>query len=135
MILDQVILADLRHQWQSVMQLTHNSTRVYQSLEAGIMQEPPPSFFNLPLVLAYAVLDQVLSELVEQRTIPRPAKRQLGARMTVSLSVLAWLDYALVDKGREARNALAHEAVLLSKPDCIRYVDAIGAELDGWGML
>jgi len=103
----------------------------------GVINETPPEdFYNLPFLLAYAVLDQVLDELMDQGVFQCVQKRPfLGDKMVVSRNRLPWLDYDLVDLGRKARNDLAHEAKLLGKSQCFAFIDAIEAELKAWGIL
>ncbi len=55
--------------------------------------------------------------------------------MNTSRKVLPWQDYKSVDEGRNKRNDLAHEAQLVSKADCQRFIDAIEAELMAWGIV
>lgn len=55
--------------------------------------------------------------------------------MAASQSVLPWQDYDLVNGGKEARNNLAHDAVLTSKTDCLRFIDAVETELKAWGIV
>ena len=136
MILDQQIRADISEQWDAVKRLCRDSHRQYQTVGAMINETPPESFYNLPFLLAYAVLDQVLAELVEQGNIACPGKRPLlGQKMAASQNVLPWQDYALVDQGKTARNDLAHKATLLPKRECFRFIDAIETELTAWQVL
>ncbi len=99
-----------------------------------IDEQRPEDSYNLPFVLAYAVLDQVLNELRTQGAFTCKT-RKLGDKMTASQNVLPWQDYDLVNNGRVARNDLAHEAQLLSKVDCLRFIDAIESELKTWGIV
>ena len=55
--------------------------------------------------------------------------------MGASQKLLPWQNYDLVDNGRVARNDLAHEAKLSSKADCLRFINAIEAELKAWGII
>ncbi len=55
--------------------------------------------------------------------------------MAASQNALPWQDYELINNGRDARNALAHQAKLLSKADCLRFIDAIESELKAWGVV
>ena len=102
-----------------------------------INETPPEQLYNLPFVLAYAALDEVLGELVKQGTVPRQKKARplLGAKMEASRSVLPWRNYVLVESGKAARNDLAHNAKLLDKAACFKFIDAIEAELKYWGVL
>ena len=112
------------------------SHRQYQASSDTLINETPPdSFYHLPFLLAYAVLDQVLGELVHQGSIPCQGRcHLLGAKMAVSKSVLRWQDYALVENGRTVRNMLAHEAMLIDSKQCFRFIDAIEVELKAWGI-
>ena len=91
-------------------------------------------FYNLPFVLAYAVLDECLSELVTQRVFAC-SDRNIGPKMKASQGAITWKDYHLVDTGRDRRNDVAHRAELQSKADCLRYIQAIEDELKAWGVM
>jgi hypothetical protein len=90
-----------------------------------IAETPPDEIYNLPLILAYAVLDQVLNELMCQGSFSPPVNKKgatiripaLGVKMAASKAGLQWMDYDLVAEGKNARNQLAHEAMLLSRAD------------------
>ncbi len=99
-----------------------------------INETRPEDSYNLPLVLAYAVLDRVLRELRDQGAFTCNTWK-LGAKMAASQNVLPWQDYHLVDNGRVARNYLAHKAKLLSKADCLQFIDAIESELTAWNIV
>jgi hypothetical protein len=58
---------------------------------------------------------------------------RLGKKMEASKPFLKWTDYNIVDEGRNKRNDLAHGSKLLSRKDCLRYIEAIGVELKVWG--
>ena len=134
MIRDQQAKSEIAQDWRAVRKL-RNPVRTSVLPGFGvIVEEPVHDFYNLPLVLAYAVLDQVLNELRDQSEF-RSKNSKLGTKMFASRKALPWQDYGLVDNGREARNDLAHEAKLLSKADCLRYIDAIESELRAWNIV
>ena len=99
----------------------------------SITETRPEDSYNLPLVLAYGVLDRVLNKLSDQGAFPK--EWNLGPKMATSQNVLPWQNYDLVDNGRVARNDLAHKAKLSSKADCLRFINAIEAELKAWGII
>lgn len=136
MIADAESAVVLRQHWNTVRQLTSASHRQVQIPGGPFINETPADeFFNLPLVLAYGVLDEVLDELIAQRTFRRSAGRQtLEIKMIASRPHLPWQDYTLVDFGRVVRNKLAHDAVLHSKKECLRYISAIDIEFRAWGI-
>lgn len=74
MINDPTVRSDIAQQWAAVKLLSWGSRRAFPIPGAGgdINVMPPEEFYNLPFVLDYAVLDQVLDELTGQGTFPRP---------------------------------------------------------------
>ena len=138
MIRDATAKADIAQQWTAVKAFCRGSHR--QSIIAGgafVNETPPEDFCNLPFVLAYAVLDQVLTELMDQGTFPRPSgpRPMLGQKMSASRTHLPWTDSKLVKDGKDARNRVAHEAILLGRADCCRYIEAIEQELRSWSII
>jgi hypothetical protein len=136
MISDLKVKAEVAQQWDALRALC-NSRRSYYLPGAGqITETPRDTFYNLPLVLAYAVLDQVLDELMGQGAFPKPKGRLLlGAKMEASRVDLPWIGYSLVEEGRVARNHLAHRAKLRTQADCFRFIDAVESELKAWGVI
>jgi hypothetical protein len=135
MIRNSKVKVEIAQDWAVVRKLCEGSHR--QALIPGgfyINETRPEDSYNLPLVLGYAVLDRVLSELRDQRAFSCKAW-QLGKKMAASQNVLPWRNYDLVNAGKEARNNLAHEAKLLSKGDCLRYIAAIESELKAWRVI
>lgn len=137
MIRNMVVKSDIARQWVALRTLCLGSHRSSGTPVGFINETPPEEFYNLPFVLAYAVLDQVLDELIDQGAFKKPRGRRpmLGAKMTASAADLQWTDYDLVAKGKDARNDPAHEAKLLAKADCFRFVDAVESELKAWGVI
>jgi hypothetical protein len=102
-----------------------------------VCETPPGNYFNLPFVLAYGVLDEVLKELILQGAVPRPGGSRvfLGDRMQVAASALSWIDFISLDQGRMKRNNVAHKGVLLDGKECIFYVEAIQREFEHWRLI
>jgi hypothetical protein len=133
--LDPRIKRDIEQPWKVVRFLCRGSHRQAQLPGGPFINETPlDEHYNLPFVLAFAVLDQVLDELIAQGLF-KPRGTLLGAKMDASRGALPWQGYDLVWDGKEKRNDLAHEAKLLKKADCLRYVDAIEAELRAWNVI
>jgi hypothetical protein len=132
---DLQVRAEVTQQWAVVRRFCAGSHRQYLVGGVFVNETPPEEFYNLPLILAFAVLDQVLTELIGQGTIPQPKRPLLGARMHASSTVLRWINYALVDSGKTARNNLAHEARLIGKLECLAFIEAIEVELKSWSIL
>ena len=136
MIRDQKVLSEILEQWKAIRKLCSGSVRQYMLHGAIIDERRESEFYNLPFVLAYAVLDQVLAELINQGTFQCAGKTpQLGKKMKASQKVVPWQDYKNITNGKKERNLLAHKAKLLNKDKCFEYIDAIETELKAWGVL
>jgi hypothetical protein len=133
-MLSQQIKSDIEQQWQTVRKLCEPSHRQWQAQGVFVNETRPEDAYNLPFVLAYAVLDQVLSELVAAGVFACKSW-MLGAKMTASQQYLKWQNYAVVEAGRNDRNDLAHEAKLLNRAACMNYVNAVEVELKAWAVL
>lgn len=135
MIHDAAVRAEVSQSWATVRKMSSAIHRTALIPGQGFIAETRPlDSYNLPLLLAYAVLDQVLNELIAQGAFSCNSWK-LGEKMGASRPHLPWQDYSTVHLGKEARNRLAHDAILLPKPDCLRYIDALERELQHWGVL
>jgi len=134
MIRDRKTKLEIAQDWRGVRKLCKAGHRTWMVPGTGSITETrPEDSYNLPLVLAYGVLDRVLNKLSDQGAFPK--EWNLGPKMATSQNVLPWQNYDLVDNGRVARNDLAHKAKLSSKADCLRFINAIEAELKAWGII
>ena len=111
MIRDQNEKDEIAKEWTTVKSLRRGG---HGSIVRGgtfVQFNPPEGFRNLPLVLGYAVLDQVLDILISEGVFSC-SSWMLGSKMEASETVLPWQNHTLVDAGRAARNELAHEGKL-----------------------
>jgi len=135
MINDQNVQSDISQQWKTVKKLCTNGQMEYMVNGMIINQIQASESCNLPFVLAYAVLDQVLGELMIQGEFQCKGRKQLGDKMIASENILPWQYYGNITNGRIDRNALAHETKLLHNDKCIEYINAIEEELKAWKIL
>ena len=135
MIKDPVVIAQRSAEWAAVRTLCANASRGHVLPGTYFTSSAPEGFLNLPFVLAFAVLDQVLADLVDQGTfLCKGTRPLLGVKMAASEHVLPWKDYTLVEAGKNARNDMAHRAILLSDKECLSCIEAIVVELKAWGV-
>jgi hypothetical protein len=137
MITDQQSLQAIRDSWAGVRELKKHAQLMRLVPGMGFIDfggSTPDAFWNLPFALAYSVLDQALSALRDQSVFVC-GTWMLGPKMEASKQHLPWQDYDLVSRGKDARNDLAHRAILLPKKECFLYVDAVGVELKAWGIV
>lgn len=72
MIRDPQARSEIAQEWTAVRKLCASSHRQWRSSGGSfIIETPPESLYNLPFLLAYAVLDQVLGELIVRRPQPQ----------------------------------------------------------------
>jgi hypothetical protein len=141
MIRDAFEKAEIQKEWASVAALINwNRSFAVGAPPVFVNVTPPDTFYNLPLLLAYSTLDHVLVQLIiEGQFVCQNKKGKdcqwLGERMLAAKNAIPWIDYNLVDEGREARNAVAHEAKLSDAKDCIKYISAVQAELKNWNII
>lgn len=137
MISDPNALAEIRSSWASAL----NARGIVQTnisfsfARGGITM---PAFrelcYTLCAIYAYSVLHDALLQLRDEGAFT--CKRsELGALMAASNASLPWVDFVLVDTGRDARNDAAHERVSMPIPDALKYIDAIGTELAAWKII
>ena len=137
MIKDPVALGDARKGWAAVRGWQEKTVKnlTFAFAGGGILGQAITELpYNLAFVFAYGVLHDVLGQLRDEGVFPCK-RRELGALMAASQFVLPWADYAQIDKGRDARNKLAHDAVVVPRGDTFTFVDAIEAELLAWQIL
>ena len=96
---------------------------------------PLDSFFNLPVVLAFSLLDEVLGDFAAQGAYSVRSGAMLGEKMSASKQSICWLDYAEVEAAKNRRNKLAHNGELISKIDCLQIVELVGNELRNMGAI
>jgi hypothetical protein len=143
MIRDPAVKAEIEQEWATVRDLANWSRDYVLGGGSGgifVNETPPGGFYNLPLVLAYSTLDNVLAQLLTEGAFHCLQKNGqpcfgLKDKMRASRTALPWVDYARVERGRVARNEVAHDTKLHNKKTCIEFIKAVEAELRSWGVL
>jgi len=134
-IKDQTALQNLANAWRDVRSRQSFMQRHLLGSMGGIGSMPSiflaDPVYNLVLLYAYAVLDEVLRQLRDEGNFSSKTTK-LGDLMHSSKTSLAWVNFDLVDKGREQRNDIAHCSVTIPRGECWKYIDAIEMELKSW---
>lgn len=140
--LDKEVHASIQNDWKVIQLLCQSSHRQYQVPGGPFVNETTiDEFYNLPFILAYALLDQVLSVFIEIGIFPPPSGKPpkkgwtIGPKMETAKNHLHWQNYDLIWKGKEARDNLAHRAVLLNKKESFLYIYALEKEFSAWKLL
>lgn len=135
MIKDQTALQNLANAWRDVRSRQDFMKRHLLGSMGGIGSLPSiflaDPVYNLVLLYAFAVLDEVLRQLRDEGNFSSKTTK-LGDLMHSSKTILPWLDFNLVDMGRERRNEIAHHSATIPRGECWQYIDAIETELKSW---
>lgn len=136
--------AIIQNKWNVIRVFCQNSHR--QALVPGgvfINETPPDEFYNLPFILAYEILEDVLKDFEEDEMFSLPldsnGKKKKGLYYLLESSKISpslkWIDYKTVFRGKENRDNLAHKGILLKKDECLLYINAIEKELKKWSLI
>jgi hypothetical protein len=90
--------------------------------------------YNLPLLLAYDVLADVLRASRKQGDF-RCKSAFLGPMMKASRNELDWVDWDVLRNGVDLRNAVAHDGALHDAGTCATAMDAVQRQLEAWKVL
>jgi hypothetical protein len=90
--------------------------------------------FNLLIASGFSVLEQALRQLRDEGSFSGKDNR-LGLLMANSRTGLPWVDFPLVDAGRNDRNQSIHARTYMPHEKCRDYLVAIEKELHAWGIL
>jgi hypothetical protein len=141
MIKNATIFQEVRDEWKFAI-TTQNSINVtmgfYEKRADGAYFD---HFLNLihgfVLTFAFSVLQNTLEQLRDEGVF-NCGGNILGNLMNASngkKSKMKWLNFPLVDEGRDKRNKLVHCQKFLKRTDTWKYIDAIEKELIGWKVL
>ncbi len=136
MINDQNALTEIRDDWKSV-RLKQNRIKVNTFSAIGkISLKFADLCYTLVLIYAFSVLHDVLRQMHQEGRFPCVGKNlQLGSLMQVSKDALPWVNFKQVDEGRERRNDVAHDDLVLPRKKTWEYIDAIEKELTNWHII
>ena len=139
MISDPENLAEVRKLWEVVIYRRDRIKRDTLAAAASGIGGYFPHYaadaaHNLPFVHACSALNEVLKQLRKEHVI-RCGRRTLGALVDAGKNKLTWRNYSLIKEIVERRNKIAHEAALVPRGDCWRYIAEIETQLQDWGIL
>lgn len=143
MIKDPTKLQEVRDEWKFAIE-AQNSMRTiieyYESQTGGTwFNDFQNKVHGLVLSFAFSVLQHTLEILRAEGAFKCGRKNPpLGNLMNASNgkhSKMKWLDFLVVDEGREKRNDLVHHQKVLRREDTWKYIAAIENELVEWKVL
>ena len=134
MITNSVELVRLRAEWDGVCKMQrHKTMLVASALAFGAIRSTAlaDAVANLPLLLAFDVLRQVLKQLKRQGLV-KSKRHSLGDLMDDAQTAVPWLDWRTLRDGVRRRNAVAHDGAIHPRKQCWEDVDLIGRQLTLW---
>ena len=136
-IADASAVAALRSEWIGVVRMRDRMKLLVSATFAGGALTAPALakvVYNLPLLLAFDVLKQVLSEARREGRFTCP-RDQLGNLMDSAKDALPWIDWDSLRAGVTRRNEIAHDGKLFDSKDCIQDIGNVEAQLVAWGVV
>jgi hypothetical protein len=137
MIANSSSLATLQAEWQSVVRMHERVEHLVISTFAFDTKKSPAFgdvLYNLPLLLAFDVLKQVLLQAREEGLISS-SQRQLSDLMDSAKTALEWIDWQLLWEGVKRQDEVAEGNQLFGDSQCLKYIAFIEAQLVAWGII
>jgi hypothetical protein len=101
------------------------------ALTGGALRE---ILYNVPLLLAYDVLRDVLRQMKRERLFAAKSG-DLGPLVDAAKGAVPWVDWDGIRKGVATRNEIAHKAQLRPGPACLEDIARIETQLVAWKIL
>ncbi len=135
LITDGGTVATIRSEWSAVVTVRERMRNLMAGPVGSIADGALYSVvYNLPLLLAFNVLERALRALKKQRQIPGQ-EQQLGELMDLFQGDPSWLEWSVLRDGERRRHAIMHTGELFSGVECLADIAAVEEQLDAWGML
>ena len=135
LITDVTALAAIRSEWSAVLIVRERMRKLMAGPVGSIPDGALHSVvYNLPMFLAFNVLEKALRVLKKQRQIPGHSD-QLGDLMDIFQGDPSWLERSVLRDGERRRNAIAHAGELFSGVECLADIEAVEEQLRAWEIL
>jgi len=135
LITDQAALLAIRSEWSAVVRVRDRMRNLMTGPVGSIADGALHSVvYNLPLLLAFNVLERVLQALKKQRQIPGHGER-LGELMDIFQGDPSWLEWSVLRDGERRRHAIEHDGELFPGVDCLADIAAVEEQLAAWQLL
>jgi hypothetical protein len=135
LITDVTTLSALRSEWAAVVKVREHMRRLMAGPVGSIADGALHSVvYNLPLFMAFNVLERALRALKKQRQIPGHSE-QLGDLMDMFQGDPSWLEWSVLRDGERRRHAIAHAGELFSGVECLTDIEAVEEQLRAWGIV
>lgn len=137
MIVDPNSLATFQAEWQGVIQMRERMRHLVVSTFAFDAKKSPAFgdlFYNLPFLLAFDVLKQVLLQAREEGLFTA-SRHRLSDLMDSAKGALSWVDWQHLHEAVKRRNEVAHNGKLFGDIQCLQDIADIEAQLVAWNII
>jgi hypothetical protein len=130
-------LSTLQAEWDGVVRMRDRVRQLVLSTFAVDVKKSPAFgdiLYNLPYLLAFGVLKQVLLQAREEGrfTSSRP---QLADLMDSAKNSLEWIDWQCLREAVKRRNEVVKDGKLFGDVQCLQDIADIEAQLLAWGII
>jgi hypothetical protein len=134
-ITDARALSAIRTEWSAVVKVREHMRKLMTGPVGSIADGALHSVvYNLPLLLAFNVLEKVLRALKRQRQIPGSSE-QLGDLLDMFQGDPSWLEWSVLRDGERRRQAIVGSGELFSGVECLTDIEAVEEQLGAWKIL
>jgi hypothetical protein len=135
LIIDANAVATIRTEWSAVVKVREHMRHLMAGPVGSIADGALHSVvYNLPLLLAFNVLERALRALKRQRQIAGSSE-QLGDLMDLFQGDPSWLEWSVLRDGERRRHAIVHSGELFSGVECLADIEAVEEQLGAWEIL
>jgi len=132
---DPGAIAELRDEWEGAGRMR---ARMMRHVRGAFARLPQPGLahvvYNLPVLLAFDVLEQALAQIQRQTGFPS-ASGSLGHLMEGAKDAIPWIDYPALLAGKNRRNEIAHDGKLHTCEVCLADIENVEKQLHAWNIL
>ena len=135
MIANPTTLTNLQAEWTGVVKLHERMKLLTVATFAGGAITGPALanvLYNLPMLLAFDVLKNVVQAARDEGTVvwPRDSKLWVGSK-----TALLWNDWDELMAGVGRRNEIAHDGKLLDSSECLKDIANVREQLVAWAII
>ena len=137
MIANRTTLKKLQSEWAGVVKMREKMENlVKMTFSTGGLTGPSLAkvLYNLPMLLAFDVLAQVLRAARDEGTFVSRGDKP-GKLMDSAKTALTWNDWGELKDGVLRRNEIAHDGKLFDSSQCLKDITKVQEQLVAWAII
>jgi hypothetical protein len=136
MLTDAATIADLQSEWTGVIKMRDRMQKVvtFSFVAGSIPSSATGVVYNLPVLLAFDVLGQVLRAARGEGLFACNSDHP-GPLMDCAKTAFSWLDWDELRAGIRRRNEIAHDGQLFDGAQCLKDIANVEKQLMEWGLI